>query len=432
VYTHALDFGSDTTRALVNGVQFQAGGSTFGGIAGTSATVGTGSTTITAAHAGNSNAAGLLNGTAACGMEGLVKDMNYNNSAGTINLTGLTPGVHYQFRLYHRAWGTAAASRSQNIGFDTDGVGVDITGAEVSGTFNEDDARAPSPSFATFNQVYAYTLDYKLAPGVTALKIYINRTGTGTYHLYGLTNEQFATSSAVVHLDGTASLPGGGQTTTSWTVVSGPASVTFGNAAAVDTTATFTQAGTYVLRLTANNGTNQVTDDVTVTVDPAAASPAFGDIALEGARVTKPKRYPSRADRALSAAGGKASVQVSAPGYRIGNHSDRASAPTMTIDTGHGYAQVSAYQVWAVGHARALNENLQLDQDGDGWIRFEEFSWGLDPFDVSSFDVWVSYQEKVASLYDPGMDTDGDGLTNGDEFVRKLDPIHPDLTNAAR
>ena len=36
--------------------------------------------------------------------------------------------------------------------------------------------------------------------------------------------------------------------------VSGPGTVSFGNASAVDTTATFSQAGTYVLRLTASDG----------------------------------------------------------------------------------------------------------------------------------------------------------------------------------
>ena len=39
-----------------------------------------------------------------------------------------------------------------------------------------------------------------------------------------------------------------------WTMESGPGTVTFGNAASVDTSASFEQAGTYVLRLTADDG----------------------------------------------------------------------------------------------------------------------------------------------------------------------------------
>jgi hypothetical protein len=73
-------------------------------------------------------------------------------------------------------------------------------------------------------------------------------------------------------LDGTVSddgLPSNSVTTT-WTRISGPGTVNFGNASAVDTTATFSQAGTYVLRLTANDGQLQSFDEVTITVQAAA------------------------------------------------------------------------------------------------------------------------------------------------------------------
>jgi hypothetical protein len=57
-----------------------------------------------------------------------------------------------------------------------------------------------------------------------------------------------------------------------WEEVSGEGSVTFANAAAAQTTATFTDAGTYVLRLTANDGTLSTSDEVTVTVNAAGGS----------------------------------------------------------------------------------------------------------------------------------------------------------------
>jgi hypothetical protein len=56
-----------------------------------------------------------------------------------------------------------------------------------------------------------------------------------------------------------------------WTMVSGPGSVTFGNSAAADTTATFGAAGTYVLRLSADDGERVTPDEVTVTVNEAGA-----------------------------------------------------------------------------------------------------------------------------------------------------------------
>jgi hypothetical protein len=57
--------------------------------------------------------------------------------------------------------------------------------------------------------------------------------------------------------------------TTRWTMTSGPASVSFGNSQAKDTTASFTAAGTYVLRLTADNGNQTAFDELTVLVSAA-------------------------------------------------------------------------------------------------------------------------------------------------------------------
>lgn len=71
---------------------------------------------------------------------------------------------------------------------------------------------------------------------------------------------------AEANLDGTVSDGDGDPLTTTWSVVSGPASVTFADASAVDTAATFTTAGTYILRLTADDGYTTTSDDVVVTV----------------------------------------------------------------------------------------------------------------------------------------------------------------------
>jgi hypothetical protein len=73
-----------------------------------------------------------------------------------------------------------------------------------------------------------------------------------------------ANLSGVVGDDGLPNPPGAVSTT--WTKVSGPGTVTFANAASISTTASFSKAGSYVLRLTANDGALQSSDDVTVTV----------------------------------------------------------------------------------------------------------------------------------------------------------------------
>jgi hypothetical protein len=58
--------------------------------------------------------------------------------------------------------------------------------------------------------------------------------------------------------------PVSGTTTVSWSKISGPGNVTFGNANAEDTTANFSATGAYVLRLVASDGNKQGYDDVTV------------------------------------------------------------------------------------------------------------------------------------------------------------------------
>jgi len=88
-----------------------------------------------------------------------------------------------------------------------------------------------------------------------------------------------ATLSGSVTDDGLPSPPGA--VTTTWSKVSGPGAVTFGNPAATVTTATFSETGVYTLSLTASDTEFTVSDDVVITVilnatltlDPALAGP---------------------------------------------------------------------------------------------------------------------------------------------------------------
>lgn len=73
-----------------------------------------------------------------------------------------------------------------------------------------------------------------------------------------------------------------GTLTTTWSRVSGPGNVVFGNVAAVDTTATFSAMGVYVLRLTANDSSAASADDVTVTVGMAVDNADAAFSVIEG------------------------------------------------------------------------------------------------------------------------------------------------------
>ena len=79
-----------------------------------------------------------------------------------------------------------------------------------------------------------------------------------------------ATLDATVSDDGYPASPG--SVTTTWTKVSGPGTVTFGNSAAVDTTASFSEIGTYVLQLEADDGDKTNTDTVQIVCGHAAPS----------------------------------------------------------------------------------------------------------------------------------------------------------------
>lgn len=79
-----------------------------------------------------------------------------------------------------------------------------------------------------------------------------------------------ATLNGTVTDDG---LPRGGTPTISWTKVRGPGNVTFNNASTVATTATFSMAGAYVLRLTASDSQLSGSDEVNVLVKPANQPP---------------------------------------------------------------------------------------------------------------------------------------------------------------
>jgi hypothetical protein len=99
--------------------------------------------------------------------------------------------------------------------------------------------------------------------------------------------DQTITLPAGATLDGTVTDDGqpSGTLTTTWSQTSGPAggTTTFGNASNVDTTASFSTAGTYVLRLTASDGALPATDDITVTVNPAGGATVVVDTKVAAA-----------------------------------------------------------------------------------------------------------------------------------------------------
>lgn len=75
-----------------------------------------------------------------------------------------------------------------------------------------------------------------------------------------------AVLNAIVSDDG---LPEGSTLTSTWSKVSGPGTVTFGDPQSPGTTASFTEAGSYELQLTASDSQLSGSDRVTITVNQA-------------------------------------------------------------------------------------------------------------------------------------------------------------------
>src|SRR2546425_7552946 len=91
--------------------------------------------------------------------------------------------------------------------------------------------------------------------------------------------DQVITLPSIANLTGSATDDGQpnppGTLTTTWSQVSGPGTVSFSNTSALDSTATFSASGAYVLRLTVSDGALAASDDVAVTVNPDKVDPAL-------------------------------------------------------------------------------------------------------------------------------------------------------------
>lgn len=81
----------------------------------------------------------------------------------------------------------------------------------------------------------------------------------------------FTALNATVTDDGLPSPPG--SVTTTWSLLSGPAAVSFGDATAVDTTVSFTLTGVYELQLSADDGESVSSDTVLITVGAPGLGP---------------------------------------------------------------------------------------------------------------------------------------------------------------
>jgi hypothetical protein len=222
-----------------------------------------------------------------------------------------------------------------------------------------------------------------------------------------------ATLTGAVSDDGLPNPPGA--TTVTWSVVSGPGSVTFANANQASTTATFSTIGTYVLRLTANDSALVSTSNVTITVNPAGNRAPI-------VSVTNPSSI-SAPTRTVSLTGGVSDdgqpsppsitcawSKVSGPGSASFANPAAASTTVTLACAGTYVLRLTASDGQLSGHYDAtitLDGSGYLDADfnGDGCV------------DGVDFLIWQAHYPTAAGATKAMGDTNGDGKVDGVDFL---------------
>jgi len=157
-------------------------------------------------------------------------------------------------------------------GSDPDGDALTYTATELppGATLNSPFTWTPD-----FDQAGTYTVTFTASDGslTDSETVDITVTNTNRPPTASAGADLSVTLPDAATLNGTATDPDGQSLTATWTKVSGPGTVTFGDASAVDTTSTFSAAGSYVLRLTVSDGSLADSDDVSVAVEGIPPTP---------------------------------------------------------------------------------------------------------------------------------------------------------------
>jgi poly(3-hydroxybutyrate) depolymerase len=194
-----------------------------------------------------------------------------NAAVGKVKLTGLNPSLSYGLTFFASRL-TGGTSRVTQYKIGTATATLDATDnitnvATLTGVVPASDGSIEVEVKNNVGAGYGYL-------GVLELTIPGNHAP-----VVNAGSDQTITLPASANLSGSVTddglAPGSASPTAAWSKISGPGTVTFGNANAAVTTATFSAAGTYVLRLTGSDSVLNTTDDVTVTVNAAPASVRF-------------------------------------------------------------------------------------------------------------------------------------------------------------
>jgi PKD repeat protein len=167
----------------------------------------------------------------------------------------------------------------------------------------------------------------------------------------------------------------------------------------VDTTVSISVTGTYVLRLTANDGVNQTSDDITINVSVPVAPIASFTIA--------PTNGPAPLNITFT---DTSTGSITNRYWQFGDGGTTNTTATMMAHVysapGSNIVRLTVSGPAGVNTNQALVMVLVADSDGDGLPDAWEIANGLNPNDPSDAD----------------LDSDGDGFTNRQEYLAGTDP----------
>jgi len=207
--------------------------------------------------------------------------------------------------------------------------------------------------------------------------------------------------------------------TYAWSKASGPGTVSFSAPTSLTTTASFSASGTYVARLTVNDGLQSSSDDATVTVTGSGSNHS---------PVANNDSYSTNEDVALT---------VAAPGV-LGNDTDSdGDALTSSVTSGPSHGSLSLQSNGAFTYTPAANYNgsdsfTYTVSDGHGGTDIGTVTLTINPVNdppVAANDSYGTLVDNTLVVSAPGVlanDTDPDGNTLSAALVAS--PAHGTLS----